>query len=137
MIGAFVRPLLAMIPGVGPILAAVPPGGWKIIGLAAAIGFGALYVDRKATYRERAKCTAAAAIAAKKAADVDIAALQEQARAATETAKTLEAERDQADERARQLAAELAKRPDAARCPISEDDARRLRGNDRPGASRP
>lgn len=56
----FARPFLAAIPGVGPFLAMVPPGGWKVIAIVLALGAGVVYVDRKATYRERAKCQARA-----------------------------------------------------------------------------
>lgn len=128
MIETLLRGALSFIPGAGPFLAMIPNGGFKVIAIVLTLGAGVIYVDRKATYRERAKCEAAAAIAAKKAADVDIAALREQAEAATATAKALEEDRNKADERARQLAAELEKRDKAGRCPISDDDARRLRG---------
>lgn len=123
----FARPFLAAIPGVGPFLALVPPGGWKIIAIVVALGAGVIYVDRHATYKERAKCNARALQAQLAAAQIDRDAFREQAERANEAAGRIEKERNDADERARQLAEDIAKRPASGRCPLSDDAVKRLR----------
>jgi len=67
-----------MIPGVGPFLAMVPAGGWKVIGLVFAIGAGTFYIDRHATNRERAKCNTLALEAQLAARTIERDAFREQ-----------------------------------------------------------
>lgn len=121
------RPFLAAIPGVGPFLAMVPPGGWKIIAIVIALGAGVIYVDRHATYKERAKCNARALQAQLSAARIDRDAFKEQAERATQAAEQIEKERNEADDRARKLAEDIAKRPASGRCPLSDDAVKRMR----------
>lgn len=85
------------------------------------------YVDRRATYRERAKCQEAALRAELEAARRDQSAAEEQRRRAEETAAELEKAKTDAEQRETVLREEISKRPASQRCALTPDAARRMR----------
>ena len=118
-------------------LAAVPSWVWKWVGVGVAIIAAVVYVDRKATYRERAKCEAAAREAERKAGvqdqkaealtkkdETDVNAnLLTQDEANQQTLRAVDA----AIAKAREEAARAGKSVPNPRCSIlSDDDAKRL-----------
>lgn len=116
-------------------LAAVPSWVWKWVGVGVAIIAAVVYVDRKATYRERAKCEAAAREAERKAGVQDQKAEALTKKDETDVNSKLLTQ-DEADRRTLEAVdatiakaraeAAAAKRP-ADRCTIgSDDDAKRL-----------
>ena len=119
------------------LFAAVPSWVWKWVGIGLAIVAVFTYVDRKATYRERAKCEAAAKEAQRKAGVQDDKADKLTKKDETDVSAKLltqdEADRqtlaavDAAIAKARSDAAKTSKgNPAPARCTLSDDDARRL-----------
>ena len=119
------------------LLAAVPSWVWKWVGIGVAILAAFLYVDRKATYRERAKCEAAAREAERKAGVQDQKAEVLTKKDETDVNARLltqdEADRqilravDDAIAKARADAARASKNSAPGRCSIgSDDDAKRL-----------
>lgn len=100
---------------------------YRLIIIGMAILSAVVFIDRRATYRERAKCDAAAMRAERDAALQDLSA-EKIARAAEKaTIENLEKQKETDDEARQSLEAELAKRPAADRCPLSADDAKRVR----------
>lgn len=109
------------------IIAAIfsPIGRIALIALALLAAVGV--IDRRATYRERAKCDAAAMRAERDAALQDLRAEKEAREREKQTITILEQQKGTDDEARQSLEAELAKRTPAARCELSDPDARRLR----------
>lgn len=118
---------VGLIPGVGPFLAMVPAGGWKIIGSALGIGIAVLFIYQAGINKANARCDAAALRAQLRVTEIDKAALKEQVERSTIAASELEKGKADADARASALALELSKRPTADRCALTRDRANRLR----------
>lgn len=119
------------------LLAAVPSWLWKWVGIGVAIVAAIIYVDRKATYRERAKCEALAREADRKAGVQDQKAEVLTKKDETDVNARLltqdEADRrtlaavDAAIAKARADAAKASKGSVKDRCSIdTDDDAKRL-----------
>lgn len=97
-------------------LGGISPTMWKYIAIAMAFGAVFIYADRKATYRERAACEAAAK-RAQVAADAQDAKAERELREKVEaTVETLSAQRTADDAIIEHLKVELAKRPLSAPC---------------------
>ena len=101
-----------------------PLGRIALIGLA--IMAAVVTIDRRATYRERAKCDAAAIRAERDAMAQDLKAERDAREREKATILTLEQQKEKDDADLRKLADDLAKRPVVARCNLDDDDARRL-----------
>lgn len=95
---------------------AVPPTMWKYIAIAMAFGAVFVYADRKATYRERAACEAAAQRAQVAADAQDAKAERELRQKAEGTVEELTAQRTEGNAIIEHLKVELAKRPLSAPC---------------------
>lgn len=119
------------------LFAMIPSWLYKWIGIGLAVVAIFVYVDRKATYRERAKCEAAAREAERKAGVQDQKADTLTRKDETDVSGKLltqdEADRqtlravDDAIAKARSDAAKASKGvPVPSRCSLSDDDARRL-----------
>lgn len=102
------------------------PAG-RIVMIALALMSAVAFIDRRATYRERARCDAAAMRAERDAALQDLRAEKEAREREKQTITLLEQQKGTDDEARQNLEAELAKRTPAARCELSDPDARRLR----------
>ena len=112
-------------------IALVPAVVWKWLAIIALIVAAYLYVDTKATLRERAvqvaKCEAAAR-AAEKAADAqDKLADQAVRKDEEDTVEELLEDKRKADAEIEQLKSDLAKLAPSDRCPITEPMSKRLR----------
>ncbi len=94
----------------------IPPVMWKYIAIAMAFGAVFVYADRKATYRERAACEAAAQRAQEAANSQDAKAERELRQQAEATVENLSAQRTADDAIIEHLKVELAKRPLSAPC---------------------
>lgn len=94
----------------------ISPTMWKYIAIAMAFGAVFIYADRKATYRERAACEAAAKRAQVAADAQDTKAGREQLEKAKATVETLSAKKVEDDAIIEHLKVELAKRPLSAPC---------------------
>lgn len=102
-----------------------PLGRYAMIGIAllAAVAF----IDRRATYRERAKCQAAAIQSKLDAANADLKAERDaRARDKIDNAE-LAIEKQRTENENEILKAEIAKLPLAEQCIITPDRAKRLR----------
>lgn len=98
-----------LIGGVSPLM-------WKYIAIAMAFGAVFVYADRKATYRERAACEAAAQRAQVAADAQDAKAERELRQKAEGTVQELEAQKVEGNAIIEHLKVELAKRPLSAPC---------------------
>ncbi|MCC6315357.1 MAG: hypothetical protein IT337_15240 [Thermomicrobiales bacterium] len=107
---AFLLSPVGRIVGIGVLAAVVAGGIWKA-------GYN---------YASRA-CQAAALRADLAAARQDLDAARRAEAAARAAADDLEKQKEADDEARRRLEAEIAKRPEGARCGLSHDDAERLR----------
>lgn len=103
-----------------PFLAAIPamlsPTMWKIIAVVVAFGSVYVYADRKATYRERAACEAAAQRAQKAADAQDAKAERELRKKSEEVVEKLTTQKVEDDAILEHLKVQLAKRPLSAPC---------------------
>lgn len=102
-----------------------PLGKYALVAVAvlAAVAF----IDRKATYRERAKCQAAAIQAKLDAANADLRAEREARERDKVDAAELEKEKSKTDAENDALKVEIAKLPLAEQCIITKDREKRLR----------
>lgn len=96
--------------------AMISPTMWKYIAIAMAFGAVFVYADRKATYRERAACEAAAQRAQKAADAQDAKAERELREKAEATIGQLSTQKVADDAILENLKVELAKRPLSAPC---------------------
>jgi multidrug resistance efflux pump len=84
------------------------------------------FVDRRATYRERARCNAAAIQSQLNAARADLSIAKNAADEARQNASELETQKTQAENDNARLKAEIDKLPVADRCIITPDRAKRM-----------
>lgn len=108
--------VLAIFGAVRGFIGMVPPVAWKYIAIAVAFVAVYGYADRKATYRERAACEAAAQ-RAQKAADAQDAKAERELRVQAEaTVENLAAQRTADNALIEDLKVKLAGRPLSAPC---------------------
>ena len=100
---------------------------YKMIAIGLAILSVIVFIDRRATYKERSKCDAAALRSELAAARRDLNIQRDVADLARQQAAAIELEKTELDKKVSDYEADLAKRPVAAGCRIGPDDLRRLR----------
>lgn len=102
-----------------------PLGRYAMIGVAlfAVVAF----IDRRATYRERAKCQAAAIQSKLDAANADLKAERDARALDKKNVAELAREKQETDAENETLKAEIAKLPLAEQCIITPERARRMR----------
>lgn len=128
------RGALGFIPGVGPFLRLIPPGGLKVIALVLLIGAGVLYIDRHATHRERDKCKAAALQAKLDAAHTDLVAANQAAADRDRLLAESDAARTEDQKRIADYEQRLKANP---ACVLTDDDWRAVDGVRGPARRRP
>jgi hypothetical protein len=101
---------------------------YKLIAIGLAILSVVVFIDRRATYKERSKCDAAALRAELAATKRDLNIQRDVADLVRKQAAVIEQEKSDLDKKVIEYEMELAKRPSAAGCRIGPDDLKRLRG---------
>ena len=114
----------------GPLAFLLSPLG-KILLVASLVGGAYAYVDRKATFRERARCQAAVIQSKLDAANADKAAAERAEEEARRAAQELEGEKKNAEAENEALRKKIAALPLAEQCIIPDRSVRK------PGTSKP
>jgi len=109
------------------LLALVPSFAWRYLAIAGLLGSVYLFIDTRAANREKAKCEAAAQVAVEMARKQDATAAENARKNDALVISQLSQQKDKDDAELQRLAGELKKRTPAARCDLTEPDARRLR----------